>query len=317
MPILEITSPIRSTLRAAAHPLRPVVLIGDKGLSDAVVQEIDRNLSSHGLIKVRAAGQERAEREELLYAICERLNCAPVHHLGKVFVLYRPTEADPEGSRLLAGARPAAAKRAATGPSTLGVQPRKQDAPHVPKKLAADGKPAPERVRVPREERRAPGPMSARERYLGAGKAPRPSLYDDGSPTFKPRRFFETPRTPRPGSTTGTGRAGVERANLSDEGETFGSRVATRPAARPARPASAPRPAPKGPRFGGDDRRSAPSEGGKPASTGSRAPRSGSAFSLRAGARDGSGPRGTFAGNRPGGDRAAAPGRKPSRFNKK
>src|SRR5690606_14509664 len=94
MPILELESKFRSALRAAAHPLRPVVQIGDKGLSDAVIQEIDRALTAHGLIKVRAGGDDRAAREAVQASICESLNCAPVHLLGKVLVLYRPTESD-------------------------------------------------------------------------------------------------------------------------------------------------------------------------------------------------------------------------------
>src|SRR5690606_25843290 len=101
MPVLEITSQTRSALRAAAHPLKPVVMIGDKGLTDGVMQEIDRNLSAHGLIKVRVSGDDRAERDVLLNQICETLDCAPVHHLGKIFILFRPTESDPKSTKWL------------------------------------------------------------------------------------------------------------------------------------------------------------------------------------------------------------------------
>jgi RNA-binding protein len=90
MPKLELTSHERSALRATAHRLHPVVLIGNKGLSDAVLKEIDHNLTAHSLIKVRAGGEDRCTRETLLSAICETLSCGPVHHLGKVFTLYRP-----------------------------------------------------------------------------------------------------------------------------------------------------------------------------------------------------------------------------------
>src|SRR5690606_3519560 len=103
-------------LRAAAHPLRPVVQIGDKGLSDAVLQEIDRALTAHGLIKVRAGGEDRAERETIQGTVCEALNCAPVHLLGKVMVLYRPTEADPTARKLLGDDAP-------RGAAALGLQP--------------------------------------------------------------------------------------------------------------------------------------------------------------------------------------------------
>ena len=90
MPKLEISSQQRRDLRAAAHPLHPVVLIGDKGLTDAVLGEIDRSLTSHELIKVRVAGAERTDREAMLESICDALSCAAVHHLGKTLIIYRP-----------------------------------------------------------------------------------------------------------------------------------------------------------------------------------------------------------------------------------
>lgn len=168
MPILELESKFRSALRAAAHSLHPLVQIGEKGLSDAVLLEIDRALNAHGLIKIRAGGEDRAARAAMQSTICEHLGCAPVHHLGKVLVLYRPTESDPLARRLLGDMAPASV-------AALGVQPRKADEPHVPKKLAAEGKEAPPRRRAERIERpRAAG--TARERYLGAsGREPRPS----------------------------------------------------------------------------------------------------------------------------------------------
>lgn len=82
MPILELTSRERSDLRSAAHPLRPVVLIGDNGLTDAVLKEIDLALTAHELIKVRAGGDDREAREAMLATICDTLSCAAVHHLG-------------------------------------------------------------------------------------------------------------------------------------------------------------------------------------------------------------------------------------------
>src|SRR3546814_18115746 len=90
MPKLDITSQERSALRAAAHPLRPVVLIGDRGLSESVLKEIDLNLNAHQLIKVRIAGEERDARNAMQETICETLSCALVHHLGKTLIIYRP-----------------------------------------------------------------------------------------------------------------------------------------------------------------------------------------------------------------------------------
>src|SRR5690606_16146179 len=123
MPILELTSRERSELRSAAHPLKPVVLIGDNGLTDAVLKEIDRALTSHGLIKVRAGGNDRDERETLLASICDSLSCAPVHHLGKVLILFRPLPGN-----------------VTVAPDERTPGRRKPSEPHTPKKLAAEGK---------------------------------------------------------------------------------------------------------------------------------------------------------------------------------
>ena len=79
----------RSELRAEAHKLNPIVIIGDKGLTDEVLSEIDRSLKAHELIKVRAATDERDARDVWLETICERLEAHPVQQIGKIFVLYR------------------------------------------------------------------------------------------------------------------------------------------------------------------------------------------------------------------------------------
>ena len=88
--ILELTSAQRRDLRARAHHLHPVVAIGDAGLTTAVLNEINKNLSSHGLIKIRVFADEHATREQLLGEICTSLHAAPVQHIGKILVVYRP-----------------------------------------------------------------------------------------------------------------------------------------------------------------------------------------------------------------------------------
>jgi RNA-binding protein len=79
----------RSELRAAAHKLSPVVIVGDKGLTDEVVAEVERSLKAHELIKVRAATDDRDAREAWLATLCERLQAHAVQQIGKVFVIYR------------------------------------------------------------------------------------------------------------------------------------------------------------------------------------------------------------------------------------
>jgi len=86
---IELTSAERKRLKAVAHDLDPVVMIGSEGLKPALLKEIDRSLNAHELIKIRAFSDVRDEREAWLDAICEELNAAPVQHIGKVLVLFR------------------------------------------------------------------------------------------------------------------------------------------------------------------------------------------------------------------------------------
>jgi putative YhbY family RNA-binding protein len=79
----------RRALRARAHGLDPVVIVGTEGLTRPVLAEIERNLAAHGLIKIRVAGVERGEREALLASICRDTGAAPVQHIGKVLVVFR------------------------------------------------------------------------------------------------------------------------------------------------------------------------------------------------------------------------------------
>jgi RNA-binding protein len=79
----------RKALKARAHALDPIVHIGDKGLTAAVLAEIDRALASHELIKVRAGGMDRDARDAALSEICARLGAQPVQHIGKVLVIFR------------------------------------------------------------------------------------------------------------------------------------------------------------------------------------------------------------------------------------
>jgi RNA-binding protein len=88
--MLKLTPAERSSLRAEAHALNPVVIIGEAGLTPAVLKEVDASLSFHGLIKVRVFGDDREARIGMYEAICEQLDAAPVQHIGKLLVIYRP-----------------------------------------------------------------------------------------------------------------------------------------------------------------------------------------------------------------------------------
>ena len=87
-----LTPAQRKVHRADAHHLNPVVLIGGDGLTPAVQKEVDSALKAHGLIKIRVFNDERAEREAILLQLTDALNAAPIQHIGKLLVIWRPVE---------------------------------------------------------------------------------------------------------------------------------------------------------------------------------------------------------------------------------
>lgn len=90
MPAIQLTPAERKEKRADAHHLDPVVLIGGDGLTPAVVKETDAALNAHGLIKVRVFSDERETRDSIFTTLAEQLNAAPIQHIGKLLVLWRP-----------------------------------------------------------------------------------------------------------------------------------------------------------------------------------------------------------------------------------
>ncbi len=90
MPAIQLTPAQRKEHRAAAHHLDPVVLIGAEGLTPAVRKETDAALNAHGLIKVRVFSDDRASRDTLLATLADELGAAPIQHIGKLLVLWRP-----------------------------------------------------------------------------------------------------------------------------------------------------------------------------------------------------------------------------------
>lgn len=99
-----MTGKDRRYLRALAHRLSPVVIIGQRGLSDAVVRQVDGALADHELIKVRLGAESPTDRDEAATVLSARTGCAIAGAIGRVLILYRahpdkprirlPTEAE-------------------------------------------------------------------------------------------------------------------------------------------------------------------------------------------------------------------------------
>jgi len=106
MPAIELTTAERRAHRADAHHLDPVVMIGNDGLTPAVVKETDSALKAHGLIKVRVFSDERDTREAIFARLADELNAAPIQHIGKLLVLWRPVAPKEKVEREDRGAGP-------------------------------------------------------------------------------------------------------------------------------------------------------------------------------------------------------------------
>jgi RNA-binding protein len=89
---MAVTDKQKRYLKGLAHSLKPVVMVGNSGLTDSVVAEIDNALAHHELIKVRISGQERAERKAMLEDIASRTGSELVQVIGNIGGFYRPAK---------------------------------------------------------------------------------------------------------------------------------------------------------------------------------------------------------------------------------
>ncbi len=79
----------KKTLIAAAHHLKPVVMVGQKGLTSNVLAETDQTLNAHELIKIKIVADDKAERQEIAAQICAELNATMLNLLGNIAIIYR------------------------------------------------------------------------------------------------------------------------------------------------------------------------------------------------------------------------------------
>jgi len=87
---MALTAKWRRHLKALAHHLKPVVSVGNAGVTAPVIREIEQALEHHELLKVRLPGVERGKRTELLRQICDTTGAEAVQEIGRVAVIYRP-----------------------------------------------------------------------------------------------------------------------------------------------------------------------------------------------------------------------------------
>ena len=110
MPAINLTPSERKDQRALAHHLDPVVFIGGDGLTPAVTKEIDLALNAHGLIKVRVFSDDRMARAAMFTQLSDVLRAAPIQHIGKLLVFWRPMPPKEKVEREDRGAGPKVVK---------------------------------------------------------------------------------------------------------------------------------------------------------------------------------------------------------------
>ena len=99
---MTLNSEQRRQFRAVAHHLKPVIIVGDKGVSEALLTELDRALEDHELIKVKLASNDRELRQAMVQQLTEASRAELVQMIGKIAVLLRRAQKpNPKLSNLL------------------------------------------------------------------------------------------------------------------------------------------------------------------------------------------------------------------------
>jgi len=172
--MLALTPSARRELRAKAHRLHPVVSVGQQGLTASVLHEIDVSLLAHELIKVRVFNDDRDAREAVLSRICAELEAAPVQHIGKMLVVWRPAPPAPDakGAHPRTRTRGEAAKRLA--PASRQRERRRHAPPRggaAPALIASKSLPQARRPREPVARTPARPPVGRGGRVRGGPPA--------------------------------------------------------------------------------------------------------------------------------------------------
>jgi RNA-binding protein len=99
--IMQLTTKQIAHLRGLAHSLNPVVMIGNQGLTENVIKEIEVSLNAHELIKVQVAGDDREARKAIFAEICDKTGAIAVHHIGKQLVFFRASDTIKESAKIV------------------------------------------------------------------------------------------------------------------------------------------------------------------------------------------------------------------------
>ena len=87
-----LTSRQVSYLKSLSHKLKPVVIIGNKGLTESVSKEIEANLDAHELIKIQVKEVSKVKRNLILDSLCEKIRAERVNHIGRQFIIFKASQ---------------------------------------------------------------------------------------------------------------------------------------------------------------------------------------------------------------------------------
>lgn len=96
MPTPALAAAQKRYLRGLAHDLKPLILVGAKGITDALIAELDLVLERHELVKVKVAAEDRDERDAWIEDLVARSGAAQIQRVGHVLTIYRPSREKPQ-----------------------------------------------------------------------------------------------------------------------------------------------------------------------------------------------------------------------------
>lgn len=93
---MDLTERQKKFLRREAHNMKPVVTVGDKGLTDALTKELGGALEHHELLKIKVRVGDRAARDELIHELCSACSATLISRVGNIATLYRQNRKNPK-----------------------------------------------------------------------------------------------------------------------------------------------------------------------------------------------------------------------------
>ena len=93
--MMKLTNNQKKHLRSLAHDLRPIVMVGQQGLSDAVLAELESTMTKHELLKIKVRANDRDEKQQIVDKILNFSKAALVQVIGGVLIIYRPFDENP------------------------------------------------------------------------------------------------------------------------------------------------------------------------------------------------------------------------------